>query len=721
MSFNNHLGFNVSKAIPTTSTTNTNTTSISSLSPSKEPLGSTEQDTKGATKTDTKSETNNAALPFLKSSIPASSPRMAAAATTTSLSEVSPATVETAHISGRKNDETDLIGLFDKFDVEQKRSRLEDDDHEEVDSLEEKMEQFNNANVDGKQDKTENTDTPESPQQETEEKPQEQTSISHNDSHSIPSTEREQQPEPKPPAPNVMGMQPYIIPEDQPSEYTQQEKSSTNPEDPRDDLLDVQNNQVIEEYQLRENDIPEDSVTSSAETQEYLPKEDTESAKKENNISDLDKQEVTRPRLKRNNSLIRTRENINPQEQYQSSHRPFDFQTFLNHLRKKSADPIVRYIRSFLMAFVRQSRTMNMTQLIRAINNFKKFIESKFSLYEPFASMDAADLENSNEGVEKLIMNRLYEYCFSPDIVKKYGANVSESILQDIYDDNEFFTQLHKFSWISGKHLDIDVDEIAQRKKENSKEHTDYMGRATAELNKMNNYRAPRDKIICILNSCKIIFSLLRVSKKETNADAFIPLLILVIMRAKTENLISNLRYIERFRSEGWLNHGETSYYLSSLQGAISFIENITKDDLTVTDAEFDANMEAWEASIRQKPLPLTDPKAISARSEAISSDRPNLSASNVLMASAELFSKSFSNFISSPPPEETGRSQTQNDNQEEETRSEPSTEQVDKTFSQLSEVFPNLDKAIMRDVIIMNKADVETSLDACLQLVSES
>ncbi|GAA6063984.1 hypothetical protein JCM10212_002416, partial [Sporobolomyces blumeae] len=88
---------------------------------------------------------------------------------------------------------------------------------------------------------------------------------------------------------------------------------------------------------------------------------------------------------------------------------------------------------------------------------------------------------------------------------------------------------------------------------------------ACAELRKMNQFKAPRDKLICVLNCCKVIFGLIRhVASPEEGADTFIPFLIYVVLRANPDHLVSNLQYIQRFRNPEKLA-GEGGYYLSSL------------------------------------------------------------------------------------------------------------------------------------------------------------
>lgn len=102
-------------------------------------------------------------------------------------------------------------------------------------------------------------------------------------------------------------------------------------------------------------------------------------------------------------------------------------------------------------------------------------------------------------------------------------------------------------------------------------------------------------------------------------ADAFIPILIFIVLRANPDNLISNLeyvfflfarhplaessiRYIQRFRSTPKLQ-GEAAYYLSSISGAIQFIETMDASALSnITQAEFESNVEAAIQALPPSP-----------------------------------------------------------------------------------------------------------------------
>lgn len=92
----------------------------------------------------------------------------------------------------------------------------------------------------------------------------------------------------------------------------------------------------------------------------------------------------------------------------------------------------------------------------------------------------------------------------------------------------------------------------------------------------------------------------LRNAESDQSADAFIPLLIYTVLNANPDHLVSNVQYILRFRNQDKLG-GEAGYYMSSLMGAVQFIENLDRTNLTVRDEEFEKNVEAAVSAIAER------------------------------------------------------------------------------------------------------------------------
>jgi len=85
--------------------------------------------------------------------------------------------------------------------------------------------------------------------------------------------------------------------------------------------------------------------------------------------------------------------------------------------------------------------------------------------------------------------------------------------------------------------------------------------------------------LVFSLRSKRLTVGLIRQShlmNKDLSADAFLPLLILLLLRANPPHLHSNIQYIQRFRSPERLG-GEGGYYLNSLEAAVGWIESIEK------------------------------------------------------------------------------------------------------------------------------------------------
>ncbi|KAI1112819.1 hypothetical protein F5Y14DRAFT_420341 [Nemania sp. NC0429] len=284
---------------------------------------------------------------------------------------------------------------------------------------------------------------------------------------------------------------------------------------------------------------------------------------------------------------------------------PFDFHRFLDQLKHKKADPVARYLKSFLNEFGKRQWMVH--EQVKIISDFLTFIANKMAHCEVWREVSDAEFDNAREGMEKLVMNRLYSQTFSPAIPapqpipgarpKKRGGDPpmgpgrKGQHQEDVERDDILAQKISIYGWVREEHLDIPaVTDSGKR----------FLSLAQQELLKIRSYRAPRDKIICVLNCCKVIFGLLKHNKSDSSADSFMPLLIYVVLRANPEHLVSNVQYILRFRNQEKLG-GEAGYYLSSLMGAVQFVENMDRTTLTISDEDFEKNVEAAVSAIAEK------------------------------------------------------------------------------------------------------------------------
>lgn len=283
---------------------------------------------------------------------------------------------------------------------------------------------------------------------------------------------------------------------------------------------------------------------------------------------------------------------------------PFDFHRFLEQLRHRTADPVAKFLRSFLLEFSKKQWQVH--EQVKIISDFLIFISGKMMACEVWRNVSDAEFDNAREGMEKLVMNRLYNQTFSPEIPGQEvspakgrrkgtpGPGRKGQHQEDVERDEVLAQKIRIYRWLREEHLDMQPFGDKGRK---------FLTLAQQELSKIRSYRAPRDKIICVLNTCKVLFGYLRSShNKDQSADAFIPLLIWTVLKANPEHLVSNVQYILRFRNQEKLN-GEAGYYMSSLMGAVQFIENLDRTNLTITDDEFEANVEQAVSSFQEPHL----------------------------------------------------------------------------------------------------------------------
>ena len=94
---------------------------------------------------------------------------------------------------------------------------------------------------------------------------------------------------------------------------------------------------------------------------------------------------------------------------------------------------------------------------------------------------------------------------FTPQLVPSQPITTD-----DLERDAVFSQRVRLFGWIREKHLDVPEGEASQGFLGFAQQGESCSYHATSvlmiELLKINHYKAPRDKMICILNCCKVIF-----------------------------------------------------------------------------------------------------------------------------------------------------------------------------------------------------------------------
>ncbi|XP_074273269.1 vacuolar protein sorting-associated protein 9A-like isoform X2 [Silene latifolia] len=228
-------------------------------------------------------------------------------------------------------------------------------------------------------------------------------------------------------------------------------------------------------------------------------------------------------------------------------------------------------------------------------------MEAAFRAHPLWAGCSEEELESAGEGLEKYVMTKLYDHVFA-------------SVPEDVKADEQLFEKMALVQqFIRPESLDI---------KSTFQNESSWL-LAQKELQKINLHKAPREKLACILNCCKVITNLLHNAAVTANentpgADEFLPVLIYVTLKANPPQLHSNLQYIQRYRSHSRMV-SETAYYFTNILSAVSFISNIDAQALSMDEMEFERNMESAQAVLSG----LTSDFENSTNAESVSTPKP--------------------------------------------------------------------------------------------------
>jgi Rab5 GDP/GTP exchange factor len=144
---------------------------------------------------------------------------------------------------------------------------------------------------------------------------------------------------------------------------------------------------------------------------------------------------------------------------------PFDFHRFLEQLRHRTADPVAKFLRSFLLEFGKKQWMVH--EQVKIISDFLEFITKKMAQCEVWRTVSDGEFDNACEGMEKLVMNRLYSQTFSPAIPPPDPALAHRrksgqpppgrrgQHQEDVERDEILAQKVGIYSWVREEHLDI--------------------------------------------------------------------------------------------------------------------------------------------------------------------------------------------------------------------------------------------------------------------------
>lgn len=259
-------------------------------------------------------------------------------------------------------------------------------------------------------------------------------------------------------------------------------------------------------------------------------------------------------------------------DMFNAATAPLTFHDFLERMRHPSAADLVRSIKSFIVSF--SSNAPNPERDSRSVQEFLITMEEAFRAHPLWAGATEDELDSAGEGLEKYLMTKLFNHAFA-------------SLPEDAKHDQELSEKMSLVQqFIRPEHLDIQP---------NFQNETSWL-LAQKELQKINAYKAPRDKLVCILNCCRVINNLLLNVSMATNdnppgADDFLPVLIYVTIKANPPQLHSNLLYIQQYRRQSRLV-SEAAYFFTNLVSAESFIKNMDAKSLSMDEREFEKSMQ---------------------------------------------------------------------------------------------------------------------------------
>lgn len=216
------------------------------------------------------------------------------------------------------------------------------------------------------------------------------------------------------------------------------------------------------------------------------------------------------------------------------------------------------------------------------VQEFLRRLERKMRAHPLWRGYSKDDWEKTAEGLEKFVMLKIEKCAFQPTP-------------RDRSLDEKLHYKIQSLSFLRMEHLELSCNRPEFEKR---------WQHCGEELEKINRFRSPRDKIVCILNCCRLITNVLRDNSASSDAiqvgaDEFVPALIYVVLKTNPRNLHSNLDYIAAYRNPAKLK-AEPGYFFTQIAMAVSFIQGLDQGLLNISPEEYNQSLALCKKRMKQ-------------------------------------------------------------------------------------------------------------------------
>eukprot|EP00933_Yihiella_yeosuensis_P040143 TRINITY_DN3435_c1_g3_i1.p1 TRINITY_DN3435_c1_g3~~TRINITY_DN3435_c1_g3_i1.p1 ORF type:complete len:368 (-),score=75.93 TRINITY_DN3435_c1_g3_i1:39-1142(-) len=256
----------------------------------------------------------------------------------------------------------------------------------------------------------------------------------------------------------------------------------------------------------------------------------------------------------------------------------YSYQQFVERFKHPSAQSAVNEVRDFVNAF---PASLTRSQAARRIHNFLTDVCPRLLKAEAFHEKDPAAAEVAQElaeeGLEKFVVLKLYKLLF-------------RHAPADLREDERVEKCLRSAASAKGFPQDLAV-----MLKKLRKEHKEVFEASVAELRRVDQYRAPRDKSSCLVNAFRLIEGIVVESVfAKGGRDAEDPaalgrLLAALCLTAMPPNLYSNIEFTAAFRHPSRMTADERRC-LSEFAAALTSITGGGGPRLVATELRIDNN-----------------------------------------------------------------------------------------------------------------------------------